>query len=113
MVREGRRGLHWYYVHHHHPTGKQTFSLQGRVLSAACRFWHLAWHAVAPRLRSVKLLQAVIPHLERLPVKTPQRRRTSAHLSSSHKSYRFGLPRGSPRQPSRIDGACLCARCPW
>ena len=29
MVREGRRGLHWHYVHHHHPTGKQPFFASG------------------------------------------------------------------------------------
>ena len=85
----------------------RAFSLQGRELTLrSCN-----QSAVAPRRRSLKLLQASCPHLERLPEIT-QRRCAPAHLPSPQ-PYRFRHSRGSPRPPSRSDGARLRSRCPW
>jgi hypothetical protein len=89
---------------------EQGFSLQGRELNHSS-FWPCIQSAVAPRRRSVKLLQASSPHLKRLS-EIAQRRCASAHLPSPQ-PYRFRHSHGSPRSPSRIDGARLRSCCPW
>ena len=89
---------------------ERALSLQGRELNHSS-FRSCNQSAVAPRRRSVKLLQASSSHLERLPEIT-QRRCASAHLPSPQ-PYRFRHSRGYARPPSRIDGARLRSHCPW
>ena len=73
MVRKSRLGFCWRHVYHHRLTGKQLifFPLHVPLLT------HIPFIA-PPRDRRGELLQAGVPHLERLFVK--KRRRTPAHL---------------------------------